>query len=339
MNSDRSRRPYVLGLRAGETVEVRSAAEILATLDRDGTLDAMPFMPEMFRFCGRRFNVVKRAHKTCDTIEYGGIRRMRDTVHLEGLRCDGAAHGGCEAACLLYWNEAWLRRVDGKPSPDGGHVGHGGDVGESAVTEADLRRLCVAASDPADQGAVSYRCQATEARKASVAIAWWDPRQYWRDLTSRNVSALAMARAMARAALNVVLRRLGVDPVPQIRGSCVKTPRQTLDLAPGETVRVKSRREIVATLDENRKNRGLSFDFEMVPYCGQTLRVERRVAKLINEKTGKMMRLPNDCIVLDGVTCSGHMSRDRLFCPRAIQPYWREIWLERVAEPSGPADS
>src|SRR4051794_17968284 len=31
---------------------------------------------------------------------------------LNYLRCDGSAHGGCQAGCRLYWKEAWLRRVD-----------------------------------------------------------------------------------------------------------------------------------------------------------------------------------------------------------------------------------
>ena len=39
-------------LRPGDVVEVRPAAEILATLDADGALDGMPFMPEMARVCG-----------------------------------------------------------------------------------------------------------------------------------------------------------------------------------------------------------------------------------------------------------------------------------------------
>jgi len=39
---------------------------------------------------------------------------MFRTVHLEGLRCDGEYHDGCDALCLLYWKEAWLRRIDGK---------------------------------------------------------------------------------------------------------------------------------------------------------------------------------------------------------------------------------
>src|SRR5919201_470703 len=92
-------------LRSGDLVEVRSEREILATLDERGELDSLPFMPEMLPYCGRRFRVFKVAHKTCDTIEYAGVglRRMRNAVHLENLRCDGSAHDGCQAGCLIFW--------------------------------------------------------------------------------------------------------------------------------------------------------------------------------------------------------------------------------------------
>ena len=66
----------VLGLRAGELVEVSSEDEILATLDERGELDGLPFMPEMLQFCGRRFRVAKQAFKLCDTINGGGMHRM-----------------------------------------------------------------------------------------------------------------------------------------------------------------------------------------------------------------------------------------------------------------------
>src|SRR6266540_4261362 len=101
-------RSRVLGLRAGELVEVRSEAEILATLDEKGELDSLPFMPEMRQFCGGRFRVYKRAVKLCDTISWTGMYRMENAVHLEGVRCDGQAHGGCQAGCNTYWKEAWL---------------------------------------------------------------------------------------------------------------------------------------------------------------------------------------------------------------------------------------
>jgi hypothetical protein len=37
-------------------------------------------------------------------------------------------------------------------------------------------------------------------------------------------------------------------------------------------VRVKSYEEILATLDTAGSNRGLSFDAELVPYCGKVSR-------------------------------------------------------------------
>src|SRR2546421_12112011 len=89
-------------LAIGDMVEVRSVEEILAGLDERGELDALPFMPEMLQFCGKRFVVDKIAFKTCDTATWTGLRRMNDTVHLAGVRCDGQAHGGCQAGCLVF---------------------------------------------------------------------------------------------------------------------------------------------------------------------------------------------------------------------------------------------
>src|SRR5436190_8445707 len=107
----------VLNLRVGELVRVKSAAEILATLDERGELESLPFMPEMLRFCGKRFRVYRRADKACDTIDWGALRRMENAVHLAQLRCDGCAHGGCQQGCLLYWKEAWLERA-ARDEPD-----------------------------------------------------------------------------------------------------------------------------------------------------------------------------------------------------------------------------
>ena len=107
-------------LRRGDVVELRPPAEILATLDKDGTLDGLPFMPEMLQYMGRRFTVSARVEKICDTIAATGSRRMRDTVYLEDLRCNGSGHGGCQAGCRIYWKEAWLRRVDGDGAEDAG---------------------------------------------------------------------------------------------------------------------------------------------------------------------------------------------------------------------------
>src|ERR1700745_1228421 len=103
-------------LQAGDGVEVRSKAEILSTLDEKACLEGLPFMPEMFGYCGQRFQVYKRAHKTCDTVFPVRGRRVERAVHL-GTRCNGAAHGGCQAACLIFWKEAWLKPVESGGGP------------------------------------------------------------------------------------------------------------------------------------------------------------------------------------------------------------------------------
>jgi hypothetical protein len=141
------------------------------------------------------------------------------------------------------------------------------------------------------------------------------------------------------AGYNALVRRAGripllwrLRPYPHVSGELTKTPSATLGLRPGERVRVKPKAEILATLSTGQRNRGLWFDAEMVPFCGREFRVLRRVERIIDDRTGRMLELRGDCIILDGAVCGGHLSRNRLFCPRSIYSYWREIWLERVED-------
>jgi len=333
-----------LNLRTGEVVEIRSKEEILATLDELGQLNALPFMPEMLKFCGRQFRVFKSAHKTCDTIEKTGGRRMKGAVHLEGLRCDGEDHGGCQAGCLLFWNEAWLKRV-GQPDTQPESLKTTQTVGR--CSEESLMRAVyrIEPQETAD-GEPTYRCQTTELLKFTSPLRWWDLRQYIADVTSRNVKLSEICRAAAFHLFMLVLkigaynfltslydrfqRIRGGVPFPYRQGRLKSTtPALPLALRDGEAVRVKSHAEILETLNTQNKNRGLFFDAEMVRYCGGSYHVLRKVERIIEEKTGKMKKLPNDCIILDGVTCRAHFSNLRLFCPRAIYPFWRQAWLKR----------
>jgi hypothetical protein len=326
---------YARHLLVGEVVEVRSKEEILASLDADGKLDGLPFMPEMLKFCGKQLKVFKRVDKTCDTIGKTGSRRMYNTVHLEGASCDGQSHGGCQAGCLLFWKEAWLKRIkrDVSVAPAAA-LDVPGSTRQSAGTQ-DMRctedSLMRATKRSGERGTYLFTCQATDLTKATMPMRWWDIRQYVRDLRSGNVDTVEFLWTIAIAAFNAIQRRrrgrtYPFVPLPVLK----KTPSAALNLQKGELVRVKSKEEIVATLDTRGKNRGLWFDVEMVGYCGKQYKVARRVEKIIDENTGAMLHLPNDCIVLEGVTCRGMLSTGRLFCPRNISPYWREIWLERV---------
>jgi hypothetical protein len=336
--------------RAGEWVEVRSKQEVLATLDAGGALDKLPFMPEMLRYCGQRFQVFASAHKTCDTVNKTGGRRMRGAVHLEGLRCDGSAHGGCQASCLLFWKEAWLKPVDG--------VAAAVSARQAGCDEATLQaRVRQPGDDPNDP---TYACQATRLYEATSPLKRWWPRQYLADVLSGNVKPgealevifLALIFNLREVNIGYRFTRWLYDRVHQaVRGTPspygtgviapgVQTPNLQQNLQVGEIVRVKQHHEILATLDRRNRNRGLSFDKEMVRYCGKELRVGARVSQIVNESTGKMLRMPNPSLILEGAYCTSHYSERRLLCPRRIVPYWREIWVERTgAGPAGVTES
>jgi hypothetical protein len=346
--------------RSGDWVEVRRKEEILLTLDGNGRLDELPFMPSMFQYCGRRFRVFKRAHKTCDTVnDYKG-RRMDNTVHLDGVRCDGKAYGSCDAACLIFWKEAWLKKVEG---PDSiarvDYESHARPTVRGGCREEDVW-AGIKAGDSWDAENPTYVCQATQVPAASRPLPWWDFKQYIEDYVSGNVKPARMACGFIYMGYNTLInsglglgrllrwlydvyqKLTGGIPYPRRYGKIPSgsgTPvGERLNLQPGEWVRVKSYREILQTLDVHNKNRGLYFDGEMVPYCEKTFRVLGRVKRIVNEKTGKIMEFKNPCLILEGVTCGSRYSECRLFCPRSIYSYWREIWLERVSG-DGPTGS
>ena len=312
-------------LRKGDVVTVRMPEEILATLDERGELDGLPFMPEMVPMCGQSFRVSSRAERVCDTIG-GGSRSMDSTVFLEDLRCGGAAHGGCEAECRIYWKESWLRL--GSPQ--------GQTAGTSSATEL-LDRISPHTTQGDDPQAPRYRCQATQLQPASTPLSPMDIRSYLREYRVGNVTLRRFLLVMARAIVMDPARKLRLLPAAPLRGQGPKSTRAPdIGLEPGEWVRVKSPAKIEATLNDKGMNRGLWFDREMLPFCGQEFQVRKRVERLIDEKDGRMIQITSDCVTLDGAACSGERSTCRWFCQRALLPYWREAWLERVPGPPAP---
>lgn len=345
-----------LQLRAGDWVEVRSKQEILASLNSAGQLDNLPFMPEMLAFCGRRFQVSKRAHKTCDPVNGLHGRRMTSAVHLEDLRCDGSAHDGCQAGCLFFWKEAWLKPADGPSATAGQRLPEAAAQADSGSTtvcsEQDVH--ATTRSRGAD-GEVTYVCQATRVAAATTPISRWDLRQYVEDYVSGNVrlpqmlgsAAAALCHWLASAGFGIgslvrafydrVQRASGRTPYPWREGKVpqgVRTPAGELDLQPGETVRMKEFAQVLETLDAEMMNRGLYFDTEMVPFCGGTYKVLQRVERIIHEGNGKMLTMKNPTVILEGVVCQARYAKHRKFCPRGYYQYSREIWLER-ATPDG----
>ena len=331
-----------LELKTGELVEIRSAEQILATLDSQGKLDGLSFMPEMHRYCGRRFRVARRADSTCVA---GRPRRMENAVHLEALRCDGSAHYGCGAACLLLWKESWLQRVS-----DTGENGQAKGVPPHRAPGASASALNGSAH-PSSNGHVAKGdespgmpeprvkpaypngalvCQVTDLNSATCPLNLGNPALYvagvLRDYRSGRVGSenLRVVLRYLRGKL-LLAAFMTWARAPWNADRYRKTPAERLDLRIGEWVEVRSARDILRTLDRNGCNRGMEFKAEMFQFCGRRFPVLARMERRIDERTGLMREFKNECILLAGVHCQGQRS----FCARSNYHYWREIWLRR----------
>jgi hypothetical protein len=293
----------------GDLVEVRSEAEILATLNGKGTFDNLPFMPEMLKFCGKTFRVSAQAFKTC--VDDQEMRQFENTVFLEEARCDGSSHRGCGRACLIFWKEAWLKRSDSATSSNGFHAPN--------VCRADLESLAIVDG--------KFFCQSTEILNASKPLPWWEPKQYLWDLKYNRISIVPFIQSFLIAFYNKVAHVCRLKSWRFVAGSAKDFRGQSLNLQPGELVRVKSLSQIKQTLDSAGKHQNLLFAPTMMSFCGQVLRVQDRVENIVLEATPRQRKI-KDTVLLEGATCDGICHR---LCPRQSFLFWRECWLERVS--------
>jgi hypothetical protein len=306
----------------GDRVSVRSAADILSTLDADGTLDGLPFMPEMLDWCGKPFRVLRRVEKTC--VDGYPMRSFpeNDVVILDGPRCDGGGHDGCKHGCRIFWKEAWLRPVDA-----------GNTTQKVEIGREELRARLKVKSDEH-----RYFCQSTELYRATGAFSatekhYLTARIALREIRSGDVPVARILRLLAFWFGQKLRRATGGDH--WLQGDLKRTPTQSLNLQPGDIVRVKSRDEIAKTLDQRGRNRGMGICSEMLRCCGSRAEVRYRVDRLIDEKTGLMREL-SDTVTLTNILNDESLAEECLCygqlgdCPRGEVMYWREIWIERV---------
>lgn len=298
----------------GAIVRVRPWHEIAGTLDEKGMLDSLPFMPEMLAFCGKTFPVSRRLERTCEETQ-GGMRRIRNVVFLDGLRCDGAAHGGCQKGCMLFWKDAWLKELTVREMNEA-------EPGDNTPVRYHF---------PCNLPDGRYICQSTELVYATRALSPWDIGSYLRDVRAGTYSVWKLSRILSFASFLRLRRLLTGKSYRILSGTRSTTPVEILDLQPGEWVVIKSSEEIAATLDRNGKNHGLAFTVEMIPFCGKRLRVLRRLERMVSEPTRELIDVKST-VILEGATCDGcHILRGG--CPRDNFHFWREVWLRRTADP------
>lgn len=300
-------------IRANDLIEVKTPDEILETLDAEGTLDQLPFMPEMIESCGKRFRVSRRAFKAC--VSGSGPSTMRGfkddgVIVLDGLRCSGAAHDGCQKECMSFWREEWLRRVEES------------DFQRKVDSEGAQRLRSRLKSKT---GPDTYFCQASEILKVTVPLSQSERfAKCLSDVRSGNCNAVEMTRRIGIWLFWKARRKIVGE---YARGNNKTTPTGSLNLRRGETIQVKSMEDIVGTTNEYAKNRGLYFSPDMRLLCGEKAHVRSKLEKIIVDGTGEMRQLHNTVYLEESMCGCAHVAFGG--CPRGEFAYWREVWLRR----------
>ena len=99
----------------------------------------------------------------------------------------------------------------------------------------------------------------------------------------------------------------------------------------GEVVKVRSKEDVMATLDNWKKLKGCGFMTEMEQYCGTIQRVKKQVRNFMDERDYLVKKCKN-MYILDGLMCEG--VKDFGPCDRSCYFFWRAEWLEKVDFPS-----
>src|SRR6266704_2881516 len=99
---------------------------------------------------------------------------------------------------------------------------------------------------------------------------------------------------------------------------------QSSNLSAGDWVWVRTKEEILATLDKNCRFEEVPFMPEMLQYCGQKMRVFKRAHKLCDTQYSSAGRTMEKAVLLEGARCTG---RDFGGCELNCLMFWKESWL------------
>lgn len=111
------------------------------------------------------------------------------------------------------------------------------------------------------------------------------------------------------------------------KGSRSRNSNSALKL--GDVVIVRSKEEILETLNENNRLEGCSFMDEMWQYCNTRQKVFKRVEYFFDERNSKFFKARNT-LLLEGLRCSGKLSKLMPRCDRSCYFFWRGEWLKKI---------
>ena len=159
---------------------------------------------------------------------------MLDTVYLDDLRCDGSAHGRARLPARSTGRKrgfvAWTTMRPRLPRA----------TMARSISSVSLRPDTKVAGEGGDGAPERWRCQATEAFKASEPLKTSNLWQYWREFTNGNFRPVRFFWLLVRGFVMEVVHRLGLlKPLP-LRGPGGRPCRQAAEPPARRAVRVQT---------------------------------------------------------------------------------------------------
>ena len=315
--------PHELGLRPGGdwsafAARSRSAPHSTrghARRDAVHARDAAVLRPDAPGLAARRQDLRRRRRRA----PHAQHRPPRRTCAATAPR-----HGGCQAACLLFWKEAWLERVESED--------------ERRRPARARRRAGPAAARPCSpattvaarsNGAAVYRCQATEIPSASSPLRLRELDQYAGDV--RNWGLGKIVRGLVIEVFNLwqrfsrrqlprrpADRRRASVPVPQ-RHAAGEEGQDAVGEARPAPRRPRPGQEQGGDRGHPRSRANTTAASASTPRWSATAvgRPASAAASTASSTStrGEMIEINSDCIILEGVVCTSDYHR---FCPRGI---------------------
>ena len=98
----------------------------------------------------------------------------------------------------------------------------------------------------------------------------------------------------------------------------------------GDVVRIRSKENILKTLDYINKIEGCLFMEQMWEYCGSKFIVIKFVNNFFDEHKYKMFKTHSPLYILDGLICNGVVDTFDHRCDHSCYFLWHEKWLEKT---------
>ena len=125
------------------------------------------------------------------------------------------------------------------------------------------------------------------------------------------------------------IRRMNMKSRTGNEGKVAFRHETVLNLQKGDIVKVRSRKEIEQTLDENNQFQGVEFMETMWQFCDQTYEVMKRLERILDPWEDRLRKCRN-MVILKDLFCHGDPGHN-LDCDRTCLYYWKEVWLERIS--------